>query len=421
MEAKASSPEAEQRGDHDAPATDRPRDRVVELLRVPATQLASNPARWKEHTNGQRRVLRELLRRIGFAGALVARRTEGGLVVLDGHLRKDLAADVEVPVLVVDLDAEEADLFLATYDPVGELATAADGALAELVRRTAVPEELVAALHRRYGAETPRAGLTDPDDVPERPRRSRVSPGEVWALGKHRVGCGDATDPPTLRRLVGEGSIDVVFTDPPYGVGYVGKTADALTIANDEADGLRELLERGFAATDGVLAPGARLYVCHPAGPASATFAQAFIGAGWRWHQTLVWVKDRIVVGHADYHYRHEQILYGYKLGAGRWGRGHRGWFGGNDADSVLEVSRPAASRDHPTTKPVELITRCLRNSSAPGDRVLDPFGGSGSTLIAAERLGRACSLLEIDPVYCEVAISRWEAFTGREAVRVDG
>src|SRR5438132_11791546 len=120
-----------------------------------------------------------------------------------------------------------------------------------------------------------------------------------------------------------------------------------------------------------------------------------------------------MVLGHADYHYRHEPILYGYKPGPGRWGRGHQGWHGGNDQDSVWEVPRPAASRDHPTAKPVELVTRCLRNSSGRGDRVLDPFAGSGPVLVAAELLGRRAFAMEIDPAYCDVILRRWEQVTG--------
>lgn len=264
-------------------------------------------------------------------------------------------------------------------------------------------------------------GEADPEDVPERTRRSRVKPGELWSLGRHRLLCGDATEPADLARLMQERRAVVLWTDPPYGVSYVGKTRDALRITNDGADGLSGLLLRAFVAVNELLCPGARIYLCHPAGPLSLTFASAFVDAGWRLHQTLVWAKDRMVLGHADYHYRHEPILYGYKPGAGRFGRGHRGWYGGNDQDSIFEVDRPATSREHPTAKPVELIRRCLENSSRVGAMVLDPFAGSGSTLIACEELRRVAMLIELDPLYCEVILKRWEAFTGERAVRMDG
>ncbi len=145
-------------------------------------------------------------------------------------------------------------------------------------------------------------------------------------------------------------------------------------------------------------------------------FGSAFLGAGWKIHQTLVWIKDTIVLGHSDYHYRHEPILFGYKPGQGRFGRGGKHWYGGNSEASVFEVPRPKASRDHPTSKPVELVARCLRNSTDHGNRVLDPFLGSGTTMIACETIGRFCRAIELDPRYVDVAVKRWQAFTGQKA-----
>ncbi len=232
----------------------------------------------------------------------------------------------------------------------------------------------------------------------------------------YRLLCGDARSLTDLERLIAGEHAQALWTDPPYGVSYRGKTARALRIVGDEATGLEELLRGSFGAIDRVLAPGAALYVMHPAGPASISFARAFVDAGWRLRQSLVWVKDRMVLGHADYHYRHEPILFGYKAGAGRRGRGHAGWHGDNRQDSVLQVARPAASRDHPTAKPVALIERCLANSTGQGERVLDAFAGSGSTLIACERLGRRAYLVELDPAYCDVTLRRWERFTGERA-----
>src|SRR5207245_3732381 len=126
-----------------------------------------------------------------------------------------------------------------------------------------------------------------------------------------------------------------------YGVDYVGKTSRALKIAGDSPSGLEALLEGAFAQAGPVLRPGARLYVAHPAGALSVLFLQAFLAQGWRLHQTLVWVKDSMVLGHGDYHYQHEPIAYGYVPGPGRWGRGANGWYGGNDQSSVIEAARP--------------------------------------------------------------------------------
>jgi len=182
--------------------------------------------------------------------------------------------------------------------------------------------------------------------------------------------------------------------------------------------GLPTLLRDSFKAADGVLAPGAAIYVFHPAGPEAKTFWEAIEATRWRIRQGLVWVKDSMVLGRSDFHYRHEPVVYAYKPGGGRFGRGGSGWHGGNAETSVLEVPRPAASREHPTMKPPELLEILVRNSSGRREIVLDPFAGSGSILVACERLGRAARLVEIDPRYCDVIVDRFEALTGLAAVR---
>jgi DNA modification methylase len=367
----------------------------VELRRVPASELLAHPKNWRRHPQAQAVALRSVLEEVGVADACLARETA--------------------------VTEQEAETLLATLDPLAGMAVPDEQALRALLGSAVVPGEVLRAHIESLLPAAPPTGRCDPDAVAARPRKTTVARGQVWALGGHRLLCGDATSSEDLAKLTGERKADVLWTDPPYGVAYVGKTRDRLTLSNDHPEGLDDLLEGAFGAIDGVLRPGAALYVAHPAGAASLIFGQRFLAAGWRLHQSLVWVKDRMVLGHADYHYRHEPILYGYKPGPGRWGRGHQGWHGGNDQDSVLSVPRPAASREHPTAKPVELITRCLSNSTAPGDVVLDPFAGSGSTLIAAHRLGRTARLVEIDPVYCQVILDRWKAFTGHRAVRVDG
>jgi DNA modification methylase len=259
--------------------------------------------------------------------------------------------------------------------------------------------------------------LADPDAVPPLPEEPATRPGYLWLLGRHRVLCGDATNADDVARLMQGELASCLWTDPPYGVEYMGGTKQKLTIKNDTPEELEDLLHRSFAAIDQALVSGAALYVAHPAGPGSVTFALAFLAQGWQLRQTLVWVKSRLVLGHSDYHYRHEPILFGYKSGAtGRRGRGARGWYGDNTASSVFEVPTPARNADHPTSKPVALIAPMLRNSSRTGEIVLDPFLGSASTLVAAEQLGRRCFGIDIDPRYVDVAVRRWEAFTGEQA-----
>jgi DNA modification methylase len=206
---------------------------------------------------------------------------------------------------------------------------------------------------------------------------------------------------------------------PPYGVSYEGKTRARLRIENDGLGELEALLRESFARIDAALRDGAPLYVGHPGGLRALVFGEAFCAVGWQLRQTLVWVKDAMVLGHSDYHYRHEQLLYGFKPGKGRLGRGGRGWYGGDAETSIFEVERPRAALEHPTMKPPELIESALRNSSRRREIVLDPFAGSGSTLVAAEHTGRRAYLIELDPRYCEVVCDRYEALTGAKAERI--
>ncbi len=261
----------------------------------------------------------------------------------------------------------------------------------------------------------------DEDHVPDPPAKPTTRPGDLWTLGAHRILSADATMPATFTVLAGDRVGACLWTDPPYGVGYVGKTKDALELEGDEADGTAELLAASFAAVDPVLKPGAPVYVAHPPGRMSVVFGIAFVEQGWRLHQTLVWVKDSMVLGRSDYHYRHEPVLYGYTAGgSGRRGRGkgREGWYGGHAETSVFEYPKPHASRDHPTSKPVRLVAAMLRNSTDAGDVVVDPFLGSGSTLIAAEQLGRVAIGCDIDPRYVDVAVERWQTVTGGKAKR---
>lgn len=395
-------------------------DRIVELRRLKASELAPDPRNWRRHPEAQRQALRAVLDQVGFADAVLARETPEGLVLVDGHLRADLDPEGLLPVLVLDVTEQEAAALLATLDPLAAMALPDAEALGRLMAAAVIPDELLSARLFSMAADGLLMGKTDPDAIPDKRKVPRVRPGEVWALGDHRLACGDARDSGAWDRLMGGEQGQVLWTDPPYGVDYVGKTPRALRLAGDVRPGLDDLLGEAFARVGERLVPGARLYVCHPTGPGAQSFHAAFTGAGWRHHQSLVWVKDRMVLGHADYHHRHEGILYGYVPAPGRWGRGARGWYGGNAQDSVLQVDRPAASREHPTAKPVELITKCLANSSKQGDVILDPFSGSGSTIIAAHMLGRRAFCMELDSTYVGVALDRWEAFTGERATRVD-
>lgn len=265
--------------------------------------------------------------------------------------------------------------------------------------------------------------LADPDAAPELPKEPRSAPGDVWLLGPHKVICGDATDVTVFTRLLGDERPQCVWTDPPYGISYVGKTKEALTIHNDSIESLHDLLSSSLGAVLAFTDPGAAWYVAAPAGPASLDFSQVLTDLEV-WRQTLVWVKSTMVLGHSDYHYKHEiiyttEILYtGYTPGyLGRRGRGGEGWHGDNAQTSVLEFDKPSASREHPTMKPVALVVKCLENSSVRGDLVLDCFAGSGSTLIAAQVSGRIARVIELDPRYVDVICRRYQDVSGDKPI----
>lgn len=288
--------------------------------------------------------------------------------------------------------------------------------------------------------------------------------GDIWRLGNHRVCCGDSTISDDVKRLMDGHLADMVFTDPPYNVDYVGKTKESLKIQNDKMNDdefysfLLETYVRMLESTK----PGGAIYVCH-ADSEGANFRRAMQESGWFLKQCIIWVKDVLVMGRQDHHWKHEPILYGWKPGAK-----HR-WFGGRKQTTVFEsgayglavdeqsdgvtmtfstgkqnivvrvpsyevvyggadnettiwrVPKPLRNGDHPTMKPILLCAKAIQNSSREGDIVLDLFGGSGSTLMACEQTQRLCYTMELDPVYCDVIIKRWETFTGKKAVRTNG
>ena len=328
----------------------------------------------------------------------------------------------EIAATYVDVDEDSARRIVLADNRTNDLAGYDEQALVELLQAlpdlegTGYDEQALGALLEEVApVELP----GDEEEVPPAPAEPATLAGDLYLLGEHRLLCGDATSARSYQRLLEGGHADALWTDPPYGVSYVGKTTERLRIKNDGAAGLARLLGSTFAQVDAALAPGAPLYVTHPAGPLCTVFIEAFVGQGWQLRQTLVWVKDALVLGRSDYHYRHEPILYGYKRAAGRLGRGGTGWYGDNAQTSVFELPRPRAAREHPTMKPPELVACCLANSTRRGGLVLDPFAGSGSTLVAAEALGRRARLLELDPGYCDVIVARFERLTGQQARRL--
>lgn len=255
-------------------------------------------------------------------------------------------------------------------------------------------------------------GLTDEDEVPEAPEEPVTVDGDVWLLGNHRLMCGDSTSIEALEKLCGGQLVDMWLTDPPYNVAYEGKTKDALKIQNDSMgdDQFRQFLRDCYVAADAVMKPGAVFYIWH-ADLEGYNFRGAAKDAGWTVRQCLIWKKSTLVMGRQDYHWKHEPCLYGWKDGAGHL------WASDRKQTTILEFDKPQRNGEHPTMKPVDLFEYQMLNNTKGGDIVLDSFGGSGTTMIAAEKNGRIALLMELDPKYCDVIVKRWQDFTGKQAI----
>ena len=265
------------------------------------------------------------------------------------------------------------------------------------------------------GEETTVDGNTDDDAVPEVLATPISRPGDVWELGKHRLVCGDATDPKSYELLMAEAQADMVFTDPPYNVDYANSAKDKMRgkdrpILNDNlGDGFYDFL---LAALTPMLERCAGATYIAMSSSELDTLQQAFRAAGGKWSTFIIWAKNTFTLGRADYQRQYEPILYGWPEGQ------NRHWCGDRDQGDVWNIKKPQKNDLHPTMKPVELVERAIRNSSRPGDIVLDPFGGSGTTLIAAEKTGRIGWLIELDPKYVDVIVRRWQDWSGQEAYR---
>ena len=258
----------------------------------------------------------------------------------------------------------------------------------------------------------PTTGLTDEDAVPDVPEEPKTKPGDIYILGNHRLMCGDSCNVTDMEKLANDRLVDMCLTDPPYNVAYEGGTKEKLTIQNDsmDNDSFRQFLRDAFVAADMVMKAGAVFYIWH-ADSEGYNFRGACFDTGWKVRQCLIWKKSSLVMGRQDYHWMHEPCLYGWKEGAGHL------WATDRKQTTILEFDKPSRNGEHPTMKPVALFEYQMLNNTKGGDIILDSFGGSGTTLLAAEKNGRIAYVMELDPKYCDVIVKRWEDFTGKKAV----
>lgn len=339
-------------------------------------------------------------------------------VIIAGHTRykaaKKLKCDT-VPVVVADeLTEDQVKAYRLADNKTGELAewdmTLLDDELAALTDMDMSLFGFDAAL-----LSEAQEAIDDEYDEPV-PEEPTAKVGDIYRLGRHILMCGDSTDAESVQKLCQGGQVDLLLTDPPYGVDYTGKTKDALKIQNDanSDETLRDMLADAFSAANSVMKPGAVFYIWH-ADSKALVFRIACQMAGWEVRQVLIWAKNTMVMGRQDYQWKHEPCLYGWKEGAGHL------WASDRKQTTILNFDRPTKNKEHPTMKPVKLFDYQIQNNTKGGDTVLDLFGGSGTTIIACEQNGRCARVMELDPRYVDVIIDRWEKFTGEKAVLLNG
>ena len=251
----------------------------------------------------------------------------------------------------------------------------------------------------------------DHDEAISNIKEPRTQVGDIWILGKHRLICGDSTDEKVIKSLMRSKKADLLLTDPPYNVAYQGATKEKLTIENDDMsdEDFANFLTSAFTAADGNIKQGGAFYIWH-ADTEGLNFRKACKAIEWQVRECLIWVKNTLVLGRQDYHWKHEPCLYGWKSGKAHY------FIDDRTQTTVLEYDKPARNAEHPTMKPIPLFAKLIENSTKEKEVVLDIFGGSGTTLIACEQLNRECRMVELSPLYCDVIVNRWEAFTGKKA-----
>ncbi len=409
------------------------RDRIKELRRVKASELRPNPKNWRTHPQAQQDALRGVLAEVGYVDALLARELEdGGLMLVDGHLRAETTPDTEVPVLILDVNEAEAAKILATFDPLAAMAEADGAKLDALLRDVDTGSE---ALQKMLAELADEAGLyktpeVTEDEVPDPPDDPITKAGDLWLLGEHRLLCGDSTKAEDVARVMNG------FTDPPYGVsiaaknrtlnalpdpkggGNTGKHRNATDIIDDDLtpEQLEESLLQAFInLRTHAMAEDCTVFVCSPQGCGLSMMMMMMMmmqKAGLKARHVLIWVKNQptFSMNRLDYDYQHEPILL-------TWLKRHKRPMRGMHKTSVWKVDKPRKSAEHPTMKPVELYANAYLNNSESGDIVFDAYSGSGTMFVAAEQIGRIARGLELSPAYCDVIVQRWEALTGKKAV----
>ena len=400
---------------------------TVQIENVDIESLRPDPANPRRISQGELEALTRSIREFGFVQPVLVRKADN--VVIGGHQRLLAARRLgwkTVPVIFLDLSVEQSHLLNLALNRIsgdwdqellarmlGELMPVQDIDLSLSGFSEEELGKLLKSLDVREKRE--RVETFDLDAALEAAQAAHVAQrGDSWRLGDHRLLCGDATDVGDVSRLLGEKKASMAFTDPPYNVslgdhGGQQRGSRRRRIANDALSPKAwEAFVRAWAQSLLQHVDGA-LYVCMST-KEWPLVSRVLEELGGHWSDTIIWAKDRFVLGRADYQRQYEPIWYGWREGAPHH------WCGDRDQGDVWNIPRPADSELHPTMKPLELVETAIGNSSKPGDALLDLFLGSGTTIIAAERTGRICYAMELEPAYVDVAVRRWEAFTGERA-----
>ena len=398
------------------------KQRALTIKQVPIGNLRPDPFNPRRISQAEMEALVRSIREFGLVDPIIARSEDR--TVVSGHHRLRAGRKLglkTVPVIYVDLSSEQAKLLNLALNKISggwddELLARLLADLQQTpdidIGLSGFADDEIAKLLKSLGSreKRERSETFDFDAAWEEATKDPgVQRGDMWRLGDHSLACGDSANSGDVSRLMAGQGATLMVTDPPYGVAYEpeGRKRKRPIVNDDLGKDQSEFWTKAFSAWP--LEGDA--YVFSPSGPLISTLAASIEAAGIQHHQWLIWSKDHFVLGRSHYHYKHEHIYYGWK--------GKTSWNGSRKEDSVWTEGRPMSSPEHPTMKPVTLCERAIENSSKTNDLVIDPFLGSGTTLIAAERTGRRCYGMEIDPRYCRVAIARWEAFTGEKAEQV--
>ena len=384
---------------------------------VPISELKPHPKNRNAHPQDQIERLAMILKYQGWRYPIKVSKQSG--FITSGHGRLEAAIEngwPEVPVNYQDYENETQEY--ADLQADNAIASWSDLDLSKIntdLSDLGPDFDLDMLGIKDFVLETADKFHSDEDEVPEKVE-PKTKLGDIYKLGNHRLMCGDSTSIDAVEKLMNGEKADMVFTDPPYGIGYAGGSKKRDEIRNDARDDeFGPFIDSVFITLSLTLKPGSPVYCCSPIGMEAGEFFRSWKQIGWHYQACLVWAKNNASFSRFDYHPKHEFIHYGWDH------NGAHPWEGDRKQDTIWTFDRPSKSELHPTMKPVELVEYAIKNSSKQRAKILDLFGGSGSTLIACEKTNRKCFMMELDPHYCDVIVARWEKFTGQTAELING